>query len=67
MVYTHGRSIFKDPDGDGHNNWQEWRAWTDPTNSASVLRLLSPVVSTNGLLVRWQSVSGQSYFLERSP
>jgi hypothetical protein len=55
-----------DPDGDGHSNWQEWRAWTDPTHSASALRLLSPTIVTNGVLVRWESVSGRSYFLERS-
>jgi hypothetical protein len=61
-----GSADFLDPDGDGHNNWQEWRAWTDPTNTASALRLLTPLVNTNGLLVRWQSVSGQNYFLERS-
>jgi len=62
---TDGSADLTDPDGDGHNNWQEWRAWTDPTNSSSALRLLTPLVSTNGLLVRWQSVSGQNYFLER--
>ena len=29
------------------------------------MRLLRPLVSTNGPVVRWQSVSGQTYFLER--
>ena len=48
------------------NNWQEWRAWTDPTNSVSALRFLTPLISTNGVLVLWQSVSGKDYFLERS-
>ncbi len=63
---TDGSADFTDLDGDGHNNWQEWRAWTDPTNSLSALRLLTPSTGTNGLLLRWQSVSGQTYFLERS-
>src|SRR5262245_56711953 len=63
---TDGSADFADPDGDGHNNWQEWRAWTDPTNSASALRLLSPLSRTNGLLVPWRSVIGQNYFLSRS-
>jgi hypothetical protein len=61
-----GSVDFTDSDGDGHNNRQEWRAWTDPTNTASALRLLTPLISTDGLLVRWESVSGQTYFLERS-
>jgi hypothetical protein len=61
-----GSADLADPDGDGHNNWQEWRAWTVPTNSTSVLRMLTPLVSSNGLLVRWQSELGQTYFLERS-
>lgn len=60
-----GSADFADPDGDGHNNWQEWRSQTDPTNSLSVLRLLSPIADTNGIRVRWQSVAGQNYFLER--
>ena len=63
---TDGSADFTDPDADGHNNWQEWRAWTDPTNSVSTLRLLTPTASTNGLLIRWQSVIGQNYLLERS-
>jgi len=63
---TDGSADFTDSDLDGHNNRQEWRAWTDPTNAASALRLLPPLVTTNGLLVRWQSVVGRSYLLERS-
>jgi hypothetical protein len=31
-----------------------------------ILRLLAPLFSTTSLLVRWQSVSGQSYSLGRS-
>ena len=62
-----GSADLTDPDGDGQNNWQECRAGTDPTNSVSALRLLTPLLSTNGLLVRWQSVHGRKYFLERGP
>jgi hypothetical protein len=31
-----------------------------------VLRLLSPIFHASGLIVRWQSVSGLNYFLERN-
>ena len=36
---TDGSADFTDPDHDGLNTWQEWMADTDPTNSASCLRL----------------------------
>ncbi len=56
-----------DPDGDGMNNWQEWRTGTDPTNALSVLRLLAPATDGTNVTVSWQSVPGVNYFLERSP
>jgi hypothetical protein len=54
-----------DADGDGLNNWQEWRAGTNPTSALSVLRLLSPASGALGVIVTWQSVSGLNYYLER--
>jgi len=59
-----GSGDTTDPDADALNNWQEWRCGTDPTNSLSVLRLLSPVRAGADIIVRWQSVGGRSYFLE---
>src|SRR5207247_5989159 len=55
-----------DPDGDRLNNYQEWRAGTNPTNAQSVLRLKPPLWLGSDLVVTWESVEGRSYFLEGS-
>ena len=64
LVY--GTADFIDTDLDGLNNWQEWRAQTDPTNALSVLKMLSLSNAPSGPTVTWQSVSGVNYVLERS-
>jgi hypothetical protein len=65
---TDGSADFADPDGDGLNNWQEWRCGTDPADPVSALRLLAPAASTQpgGVTVSWQSVAGINYFVQRS-
>ena len=63
---TDGSADALDPDADGLNNWQEWRCQTDPTNTLSVLRLLSASCTGTNVTVRWASVLGVGYFLERS-
>jgi hypothetical protein len=63
---TDGSADFADPDGDGMNNWQEWIAGTIPTNAASFLGLQRPSVTASNTIVSWQSVSGKTYFLQRS-
>jgi hypothetical protein len=63
---TDGSADAADPDADGLNNWQEWRCGTCPTNCLSALRLLSAWPTGTNVTVRWQSVAGVSYFLERS-
>jgi hypothetical protein len=57
-----------DPDGDGMNNWGEFRSKTDPRESASCLRITSAGggVDGDGFVVRWHSVSNVVYRLERA-
>jgi hypothetical protein len=64
---TDGSADYADPDHDGVNNWQEWLAGTNPTNSASVElpRMLSAIpVGTNNVTVTWSSMLGASYTLQ---
>jgi hypothetical protein len=61
-----GSADFADPDGDRSNNFQEWRAGTDPTSPLSALRLLTPSFDGSNWLVRWQSVPERTYTVERS-
>jgi hypothetical protein len=61
-----GSADYTDPDGDGMNNWQEWRCGTNPTNAVSTLRMLPLVFNQTNLNVSWFSQQGVTYFLERS-
>jgi len=65
---TDGTVDFVDSDGDSMNNWQEWKAGTNPTDAASALRMIVPPYPSNtvGVIVSWQSVAGVTYFLQRS-
>jgi hypothetical protein len=63
---TDGSADFVDADGEGANNWQEWRADTIPTNAACVLRMATVTNEATGLNVSWESVATRSYWLERA-
>ena len=61
-----GSADFADPDQDGMNDWQEWQAGTNPTNTTSLLRMLVPTNSASDQVVRWTSVTNRTYFLQRA-
>jgi len=53
-----------DPDGDGQNNLSEFLAGTIPTNSASVLRIISVVPQGNNLAITWTTAGGHTNALQ---
>jgi hypothetical protein len=53
-----------DPDGDGLSNMQEFLAGTDPTNSASALRITLVARQGSDILVAWTTGVGKSNALQ---
>ena len=53
-----------DPDGDGQDNLQEYLAGTDPTNSASALRITAVARIGADIQVSFTSVNGKFYTLK---
>ena len=62
---AHGGAL-EDSDGDGSANLAEWLAGTDPTDLASVFRIISVDADPDGLRVSWSSVTGKSYSVSES-
>jgi hypothetical protein len=61
------RTQLTDSDGDGMSDYAEFLAGTNPTNSASNLKLLSSNYQTNGAVtVEWSAIPGRSYQVESS-
>jgi hypothetical protein len=61
-----GSADYVDSDGDGMNNFQEWRAGTTPTYKPSVLRTVLLLPAGNDAVVSWSSVLGVGYYVQRS-
>jgi hypothetical protein len=55
-----------DPDGDGMTNAQELATGTDPTSSASVLKVTQLQASGNDLILSFPTVLGKTYSVESS-
>jgi len=52
-----------DQDGDSFPTWQEYIAGTDPTNSASCLRVTRIDAAEGALALQWPSIYGRRYSL----
>ena len=65
---TDGSVDYADLDGTAFNVYQDWVTGLNPTNSASVLAMLTPAVTNNanGITVTWESVTNILYNLQRS-
>jgi len=58
-----------DADGDGANNEEEFQAGTNPNDPMSAFKLIygNNRNGTNSIRLRWPSVHGKSYIVEKSP
>lgn len=56
-----------DPDGDGLSNLQEFLTGTDPTNSASVFRIMSVEQESDNLRVTWLTVGSHTNAVQAAP
>ena len=53
-----------DPDADGMSNSAEYLAGTNPTNSASLLRIISLTVTGENVAVSWTTVPNKGYIVQ---
>jgi hypothetical protein len=53
-----------DPDNDGMSNWAEFLAGTNPTNSASVLKVTAVTRENTNLRITWTMGSGKTNVLQ---
>jgi hypothetical protein len=56
----------EDPDGDGFSNLQEYLAGTNPTNSASGLRIIGVAAQGGDVLITWRAGGGRTNVVQRS-
>jgi hypothetical protein len=63
LASDHSRAT-DDADGDGMSNLQEYLAGSDPTNSASVLRITAIGVVGDDIRVSWTAVTNKTYVVQ---
>jgi Tol biopolymer transport system component len=64
---TNNAAALANSDSDGSPNWAEFYARTDPTNGASVLRILALMPAAAGAVaIEWPSVTGVVYAVQRA-
>ena len=56
----------EDPDGDGHNNYEEYLVGTDPTNQDSVMKLHIASQDIHGVTFTWPVANGRTYKIQTS-
>ncbi len=63
-----GSADFIDSDGDGMDNYSEWKAGTSPTNISSLFTLSGEPSAASGsaFLLRWNSLTGRTYRIDCS-
>ena len=61
---TNAADALADLDGDGASNAAEFVAGTNPTNPASVFRLISIQTESNGVRLTWNAVGGKRYHVQ---
>jgi hypothetical protein len=66
MDPTRREDAVEDADEDGHSNLQEFLAGTDPQNPLNALKIEPPQIADNKMLIRFSSVSGKYYRVEKA-
>jgi uncharacterized repeat protein (TIGR01451 family) len=63
---TNPADATEDADGDGHTNLQEYLAGTDPHDPTSTLRFETVQLGEDGLRIRFSSILGKFYRVQRT-